>query len=83
MMARREVLEAVGPFDETRRLGEDMDWFARARDAGVRAGSTEHLVLLHRVHAGNSTADTRANQAAMLSVLRQSLRRRRAEAGDD
>jgi glycosyltransferase involved in cell wall biosynthesis len=82
MMARREVLEAVGPFDETRRLGEDMDWFARAREAGVRSGSTEQLVLLHRVHARNSTSDTRANQAAMLSVLRQSLHRRRAEAED-
>jgi glycosyltransferase involved in cell wall biosynthesis len=82
MMARQEVLDVVGPFDETRRLGEDMDWLTRARDAGVCAGSTEHLALRHRIHAGNSTADTRANRAAMLSVLRQSLRRRRGEAGD-
>jgi len=83
MLARREVLDLVGPFDETRRLGEDIDWLARARNAGVCVGRSDHVARRYRVHAGNASSDTHANQRAMLNVLRESVRRRRLLADDD
>jgi glycosyltransferase involved in cell wall biosynthesis len=78
MLARRAVLEAVGLFDETLALAYDVEWLARAKDAGVQAGAVEQLCLRYRIHRGNSTADARAVHLAMLGLLRTSVRRQRA-----
>lgn len=83
MLARRAVLGIVGPFDETLPLGEDMDWIARATEAGVRAGAIEHVVLRYRIHRANATSDLRAKRLATLAVARRSLRRRGAPGDDD
>jgi glycosyltransferase involved in cell wall biosynthesis len=83
MLARRTVLEEVGLFDETLRLGEDVDWQARAKDADVQAATVEHLCLRYRIHCGNTSSDVRANQHATLRVLRTSLQRHRAGSADD
>ncbi len=77
MIARRPLIELVGRFDESRRLAEDMDWIARAKAAGVRAGQVDHLTLRYRVHRANSVADVGAVDREMLSVLRASARRQR------
>ena len=78
LIARRAVLDTVGLFDETLRLGEDIDWLARAKEAGVRIGHAEHLALRYRVHRASMSSDTRATQDAMLKVLRKSVQRRRS-----
>jgi glycosyltransferase involved in cell wall biosynthesis len=78
MIARRAVLDLVGPFDEARALCYDLDWLARAKDQGVRAGQVDHVVLRYRIHRDNVTANRRAVNAAMLKVIRESLRRRGA-----
>jgi glycosyltransferase involved in cell wall biosynthesis len=82
MLARREVLELVGCFDESRRFAEDMDWIARAKAEGVRAGQGDHLALRYRVHQRNSVADTDAVDREMMRVLRASARRQRAHRAD-
>ena len=82
MLARRQLLQLVGRFDPARRFAEDMDWLARAKAAGARAGQFDHLVLRYRVHQGNSTSDTEAVDREMLSVLRASARRQRAQRAD-
>jgi len=82
MLARREVFERVGEFDETLELGEDIDWLARAMDAGVKSVTLERVVLRRRVHATNATIDTSRNRAAVMAVLRRSVHRQRAR-GDD
>jgi glycosyltransferase involved in cell wall biosynthesis len=79
MLARREVFEIVGAFDETLRHSEDIDWLARMKDAGIRAGSIDHVVLRYRIHAANTSRDTTTNLAALLRVLRDSVRRQREQ----
>ena len=81
MLARRSTLEVVGRFDETRTICYDLDWLARAKDAGVRSGQLDHVALHYRIHCGNTTADSGAVNTAMLKVLRESLERRRARSG--
>jgi glycosyltransferase involved in cell wall biosynthesis len=76
MLARRAVLQLVGPFDEARPVCSDLDWLARAKDAAVRIGRMDRVVLRYRIHAGNATADRRAVNRAMLRVVRESLARR-------
>lgn len=78
ILARREVLDLVGPFNEGLQLGEDVDWLTRANDAGVRTGQVNELCLRYRIHRRNTSSDTRANQMATLSALRSAVRRRRA-----
>jgi glycosyltransferase involved in cell wall biosynthesis len=76
MLARRAALDRVGLFDETLLLGEDIDWLTRAKEAGVSIGHADHVALRYRVHAANITSDAREHRHAMLTVLRQSVRRR-------
>lgn len=52
-VVRRECFERAGNYDETLRYGEDLEWLARARDAGF-AGTVVHEVLFtRRVHRTN------------------------------
>jgi len=83
MLARRGVLDVVGTFDETLALGEDVEWMGRANDAGVCAGQVDQVCLRYRIHRGNTSSDTRANQLATLRVLRASVRRRREGTTDE
>jgi glycosyltransferase involved in cell wall biosynthesis len=78
MLARREVLVAVGGYDESLWLCEDVDLLARIRDAGITAGSLDRLVLRYRIHAQNTSRDTDANKTVLLRVLRDSVLRKRA-----
>jgi glycosyltransferase involved in cell wall biosynthesis len=75
MLARASVFERVGGFDEQLRQCEDIDWLARVKDAGIQAGSIDHVVLRYRIHATNTSRHTGANKATLLRVLRDSVRR--------
>ena len=80
MLARREVFELVGSFDESLQLSEDIDWLARAGDAGVRVGRLDRTLLHYRIHAANTSRHRQANNAATLQVLRASVARKRGGA---
>ena len=51
----RRAFEAVGVFDDTLRFSEDVDWFFRARELGVKIRILPEVTLLYRLHAGNMT----------------------------
>jgi glycosyltransferase involved in cell wall biosynthesis len=82
MLARRSVLDVVGLYDETVSLAYDVEWLARAKDAGVGAGAVDQVCLRYRIHRGNTSADRPAVHEAMFGLLRASLRRTRARAAD-
>jgi glycosyltransferase involved in cell wall biosynthesis len=82
MLARRSVLDVVGLYDETVSLAYDVEWLARAKDAGVGAGQVDHVSLRYRIHPGNTSADRPAVHAAMFGLLRASLHRRTARSAD-
>ncbi len=81
MMARRDILAAVGPYDESIWMSYDVEWLARVKDAGIAAGHVDELTLRYRIHGGNSTADRPAVHGAMLRLLHESVRRRRTPGG--
>ena len=51
MMVRREVFEAVGPFDPTLDRGEDTDFYMRAVEAGFDAWYAPDAVVEHVIPA--------------------------------
>ena len=79
MMARREVLDQVGLFDEALSLSYDVEWLARAKDLEVGAGRLDEVCLRYRIHRGNTSADRRAVSVTLLRLLRESLHRRREQ----
>ncbi|MFN2420805.1 MAG: glycosyltransferase family A protein [Gemmatimonadota bacterium] len=80
MLIRRRTFERVGGFDTSLRIGETLDWVARADDLGIRNQCLPELVLRRRLHATNSGLTHQANRTDYLVVARAALaRRRRAE----
>lgn len=80
MLARRSAWERVGPFDVARRLGEFIDWFARACDMGLRHRFLPDLVLWRRVHEGNMVRERRSEFAEYPRLIKGILDRRRGVA---
>ncbi len=79
MLARRSVFERIGGFDTRLQVGDFIDWFARARDLGLRVGTLPQVLLRRRVHRNNTTRREKHNFAELAGVLKKSLDRRRQQ----
>lgn len=77
ILARRSAFERVGPLDETLRCTEDLDWFIRAREAGVRTAAVKETVLYYRLHGENTTRGCSTGQAGYVRAVKKLLDRRR------
>lgn len=78
---RKSVFERVGLFDETMRYSEDVDWFMRAREAGVEIKTIDAVTLLYRQHEQNMTRGKNTSELNVLKALKRSLDRRRERTG--
>jgi glycosyltransferase involved in cell wall biosynthesis len=81
MLTRLETFRHVGPFDDRLRVGEFMDWYSRATEAGLEALVLPEVVSRRRVHGGNHSLRSRA-PLSYAAILKANLDRRRAAAGD-
>jgi glycosyltransferase involved in cell wall biosynthesis len=79
-LVRRELFDSVGPFDESLRIGHDIDWMSRAKDAGAGLAHVDRVVLHYRVHPQNTTSDVQTNTIDMLRSMRSSVQRKRTAA---
>ena len=77
-LVRRSLFDTVGPYDEAMIYGEDIDWYLRCVDAGVRWELIEDVTQIRRVHAANLTHDAEAVRRAHFQVLQKRAARRRA-----
>ncbi|HET7738849.1 MAG TPA: glycosyltransferase family A protein [Tepidiformaceae bacterium] len=78
MLIRRETFLRVGPFDPSLRVGEFIDWHARAKDIGLRELILPEVVLLRRLHDSNLGLEAAAARIDYTRVARAALARRRA-----
>jgi len=83
MLARRAVFDRVGPFDPAFRVAYEVDWFARAQDAGVPSAVVEQVLLHKRIHAANHAIQREQFRREWFVVMRRSLERKRALAASD
>jgi glycosyltransferase involved in cell wall biosynthesis len=77
LVARRRVFEQVGVFDPRYRIGEDVDWFARAKDAGIPMMVVPEILLYRRVHSSNLGYQARVGDPVLFRALRASIHRKR------
>jgi glycosyltransferase involved in cell wall biosynthesis len=69
LLARRSVFDIVGRFDETRRIGEDLDWFARAEQAGIVKEVLHESLVRRRIHGQNISYEVYRSEATRTSLL--------------
>jgi len=77
MLIRRAALERIGPFAPGWKVGTDMEWLLRARDARIAIGTTDEVVLLRRIHADNTGRTQRQHAGQRLEIVKAALDRRR------
>lgn len=77
LLIRRDAFLQAGTFTDVR-LGEFIEWYARAIDAGLRFETAPQVTLRRRVHGANTTA-TAVDRTAYLRAVQSIIARRRAE----
>lgn len=78
MLISRAALLRAGPFAAELRLGMVVEWYARARDAGLRELVLPDVVYRRRIHGGNMGIVHAADRAEYAAMLKGVLDRRRA-----
>ncbi len=79
MLARRAALQRVGPFDQSLRVGEFVDWYSRAMDAGLVSLMLPATLIQRRIHSGHLAVRRRDSQTDFLRVVKASMDRQRRE----
>jgi glycosyltransferase involved in cell wall biosynthesis len=76
---RREVFQTVGLFDQELGIGDDIDWFNRAREHGLKLRQVDQVTLLIRHPDSSLFRGKSLRELNTLKVLKDALDRKRAE----
>jgi glycosyltransferase involved in cell wall biosynthesis len=79
LLVPRDTFWRVGGFGEAAAPAGDVDWYARASEAGIEFVVPDGVLLRKRMHAGSTAHDSPAMNGAILRTLRDSIQRRRAQ----
>lgn len=74
VLVSKQLFLKIGFFDADLRVGEFIDWFARARSAGVREVPSANVALFRGKHSANTSQERRGDYAS--SVLKVALAHR-------
>lgn len=77
MLVKRLAFDRVGNFDDSRKLGEVVDWSVRARDQGLVAVLLKDVLVRRRIHAGNTGITRASDRRDYVSIVKAALDRRR------
>lgn len=79
LIARRAVFDAVGRFDERLFIGENTDWFLRARDRQIVMELLPDVLIFRRLHRDNTTrCHPSSSRDFFLGFVKTSLDRKRS-----
>jgi glycosyltransferase involved in cell wall biosynthesis len=75
MVARKSLFDRIGLFSESLAVGNDVEWFVRAKDRKVKMDSIPEVLLYKRVHDANVTfvANPQEGNRALLQIMHQSI----------
>jgi glycosyltransferase involved in cell wall biosynthesis len=77
MLVRRDSFFRAGPFSPTLKVGVGVDWYARAREAGLNELVVPAVVLERRLHSANNGILRLESRPEYLRILKGHLDRRR------
>jgi glycosyltransferase involved in cell wall biosynthesis len=78
MLARRPMFEVVGNFNATYRQGQDLEWFMRVKESGIRFALMSEPVFRRRIHASNISHNQSTLAQGRLRMLKESIDRKRS-----
>jgi glycosyltransferase involved in cell wall biosynthesis len=79
LLARRSVFDEIGRFSTEYEIANDIDWFARLKDSGLRGAVVPEVMVLKRVHDANLSYFASQNRnPELLRLLRESVARQRS-----
>ncbi|HXQ69953.1 MAG TPA: glycosyltransferase family A protein [Pyrinomonadaceae bacterium] len=79
LFIKREAFDRVGKFPGGLKVGEFIDWYARAVELQVRSLVLPDLLLWRRIHDSNTGVRERQSRSDYARVLKAALDRKRAE----
>lgn len=77
LLARRESFLRAGPFDPSFRVGEMIEWIARAQSQRLKIATIDKVVLRRRIHGRNTVLQHGQDKQAYLRALKSALDRKR------
>jgi glycosyltransferase involved in cell wall biosynthesis len=82
LLVKRQAFDRVGVFSTDCGVGEFIDWYARATDAGLEGIVLPESLFERRIHDANQGVTKRDSyNAEYLRILKKTLDRRRAKQG--
>lgn len=82
MLIKRDAFSRVGEFPGGLKVGEFIDWYARAGELKIRSLVLPDLFLWRRIHDSNTGVRERQSVSDYARVLKAKLDRKRAEERD-
>ena len=82
MLVKRDAFFRVGKFQGDWKVGEFIDWYARAVELQIRSLVLPELLLWRRIHDSNQGVRERQSVSDYARVLKAKLDRKRAEGRD-
>lgn len=83
MLVNREAWEQAGPFSTDAKVVEFIEWYARAKERGLRDAMLDEVVVRRRLHGQNwSLRGSAHRREEFLSVAKALIDRRRAAGGE-
>lgn len=79
LLARKELFEKLGPFNPQFALTSDVDWFFRAKDAGVKTYELPEVLTHKRVHGENHSRLAETHNQELVRLARETIDRQRGE----
>ena len=79
MLIRRDTFLNTASFDTRWQVGEFVDWYLKAIDAGLRSGMQPRVVLQRRLHDANHGIRKRDERADYARIVKAALDRRKAK----
>jgi glycosyltransferase involved in cell wall biosynthesis len=78
LVIRHTAFDRIGGFDPAYRIAEQVDWWTRAADAGLRLVTVPEPLVYRRLHAENHGIRQWAHRSEYARAVHAALRRRRA-----
>jgi glycosyltransferase involved in cell wall biosynthesis len=75
LLARKDIFTRIGVFDPVYKHASDVDWIARAKDAGILMFVLPEVLLHRRIHSTNSSGETKIIHPELLKALKKSIDR--------
>lgn len=74
---KKSIFEKVGYFDPKLRSADDVDFYLRIKEAGIKIEMIDNTSLYYRIHNSNLSKDRASSKSDFLKAVKISLDRRR------